>query len=299
MTLNKKVCLIVNPYAAQGRPLDILKKLEDTLKRFNIHFYTVIADDKTSATQQARKAASLDEYIFVVGGDGSLRIIAQAVKNTSAVIAFIPCGRGNDFARILQIPMDPIAACEALAQGIVRKIDVAIINQQQVYLSICSLGFDSIANEIANRNKFIHGSMIYVYAGLRALIGWKPTTFKLTIDGTRFEHVGYTVAVANSKCYGGGMLLAPNASITDGYLDVVLIGDISKFRMLVNFPRVFRGTHIHEPGIKIMRAQHVKIEADAKYTVFADGDPICQPPIEITIIPASLHVLTPRDAEQK
>lgn len=290
--IDKKVCLLVNPYAAFGQPVRILEKIEATLRRLNIHFYTLLTNDIPEAQKLAREAADNDEYIFVLGGDGTLRVIAEVLKYTQAVVTIIPCGRGNDFARVLNIPLDPIAACEVLANGIVKVIDMAEVNQKP-YLSICSLGFDSIANEIANRTKFIPGSAIYVYAGLLALIHWKPAKFYVKIDGMSFEHIGYTVAVANSTCYGGGMQLAPQASMTDGYLDVVLVGDISKFRMLVNFPRVFRGTHIHEAGFSMKRAKQVHIETDAKYTVYADGDAISSPPADIRVLPNALRVLVP------
>lgn len=294
--IKNKVCLLVNPYAAQGLSLRVLKKIEATLTRLKINFETVLAHNISQAQKLAQDAANSDEYIFVLGGDGTLRIVAEVVQYTEAVVSIIPCGRGNDFARILNIPIDPVAACVALAEGVIKIIDMGEVNRKP-YLSICSLGFDSIANEIANRTKFIPGRAIYIYAGLRALMHWQPTTFHVEIDDTSFDHVGYTVAVANSKCYGGGMQLAPNASINDGYLDVVLIGDISKFRMLVNFPRVFRGTHITEPGFRMIRAKHVYIEADSKFTVFADGDPVSPPPANIRVLPNALRVLVPKDAD--
>lgn len=294
--IEKKVCLLVNPYAANGQPVRMLKKIEATLTRLHINFYTFVINSIPEAQKLAREAADNDEYIFILGGDGTLRVIAEVLTYTKTVIAIIPCGKGNDFARVLNIPIDPIAACEALVNGVDKVIDMAEVNHKP-YLSICSLGFDSVANEIANRTNFISGRAIYAYAGLLALISWKPATFYVQTDETSFEHVGYTVAVANSKCYGGGMLLAPNASITDGYLDVILIGNVSKTRMLVNFPRIYRGTHINEPGFKMIRAKFVHIETDSKYTIFADGDPIAPPPADVRILPRALRVLVPKNAE--
>ena len=101
-------------------------------------------------------------------------------------------------------------------------------------MGIASLGFDSDANRIANESKLVRGNLVYLYAALKALASWRHARFEVTVDGERHDVTGYSVAVANSRAYGGGMLVAPDAELDDGQLDVVTIAQSPK---LSRFPR--------------------------------------------------------------
>jgi YegS/Rv2252/BmrU family lipid kinase len=202
----------------------------------------------------------------------------------------IPGGRGNDFARVAGIPDDPVEAVACLEAGHVREIDVGEVNGGR-FLCIASLGFDSDANRIANEAKLVRGNLVYAYAALRALAAWKPARFDLELDGRRSSVRGYSVAVANSKAYGGGMFIAPDAELDDGMLDVVTSGEVGKFRFLANLPKVFKGTHVNEPEVNVERAQTVRITADRPFSVYADGDPIADLPATVTVLPRALRVI--------
>ena len=284
--------MLVNPNAGNGRSLQLLSKIEAALSTLPLCFRTVITHDVNEAQQQVTQATQLGEYVATVGGDGTVRAIAGILSQLKGKLAVIPTGRGNDLVRMLKVPLDPISACRILAHGNETHIDMAKINAS-VFLGICSLGLDSIANQLANQTHFIKGRAVYLYGGLRALFKWKPVKFRVIVDDVLYEHEGYTVAVANSQNYGGGMYLAPDASIQDGLLDIVLIGKAPKLRILLNIPRLFKGDHINDPAFRILRGRHVRIEADPEFTVFADGDSICAPPADITILPKALHVIVP------
>lgn len=286
----RSFCVLVNPKAGSGRTLKILPHVEETLYQLPIDFRVVITERVSHAKKTAIQAIKQGEFIAVMGGDGTARAVSDVVHQHNGVLALIPGGRGNDMVRMLKLPIDPISACKVLAFGMETAIDLGKVNQQP-FLGICSLGFDSIANQLANRTRLLKGRAVYLYGGLKTLFNWKSIKFMVNIDGNEFEHNGYTVAVANSKNYGGGMYIAPNASIQDGLLDIVFIGDISKLRMIINVPRVFRGTHTKEHGFEVIRGRSVKIETDPKYTIFADGDAISGPPANIEIMPSALRVL--------
>src|SRR5919108_350891 len=176
-------------------------------------------------------------------GDGLLRPLAGALKGTEAALAIVPCGRGNDLARVLGIPEDPGEAARIAVEGRERLLDVANV-EGTPYMGIASFGFDSEANRIANEAKLVRGNAVYVYAALRALLAWKPAGFTVTVDGERREFSGYTVAVGNSNAYGGGMYVFPMAELDDGQLDVIVCKRISKLRFLTELPKVFKGTHV-------------------------------------------------------
>lgn len=287
----RQCCIVVNPIACRGKALKVLARILPTLKRLPILYRVVVTESIAHAQTTARAAAQMGECVAVLGGDGSLRAVAS-VMPADGVLAIIPAGRGNDMARALGIPLHPERACRLLADGQVKVIDAASVNGH-LFLSICSLGFDSVANRYVAGMRWLNGRLVYLIAGLRALMHWQPVHFNITIDGEHFAHEGYTVAVANASTYGGGMVLAPSASLTDGLLDVVLIGAVSKLRLLRNIPRVFNGTHVHAPGYKVLRGRHIEITAEPSYALYADGDYICAPPATIEIANKRLQVLVP------
>src|ERR671922_10235 len=131
-------------------------------------------------------------------GDGLLRPLAGALKGTEAALAIVPCGRGNDLARVLGIPEDPGEAARIAVEGRERLLDVANV-EGTPYMGIASFGFDSEANRIANEAKLVRGNAVYLYAALRTLAAWKPATFTVIVDGDRHEFTGCAVAVGNSK----------------------------------------------------------------------------------------------------
>jgi diacylglycerol kinase family enzyme len=179
-----------------------------------------------------------------------------------------------------------------LAAGAERTVDVAEIDGR-VYLGIASAGIDSDVNAIALGTPLKLGSLVYAYGVLKALRGWRPAHWEVVIDGEERAFDGYSVAVANTGVFGGGMYLVPDARIDDGMLDVVLMDGIPKRRYLANLPRVFKGTHVHEPGLHMLRARHVAFHADRPFTAYADGDPIAELPATVRVAPGALRVLAP------
>ena len=136
---------------------------------------------------------------------------------------------------------------------------------------------------------------MYAYAALKALAAWKPATFSLTMDGARTEVVGYTIAAANSRAYGGGMFIAPDAELDDGLLDVVAVADAPKGKFLRGLPAVFKGEHIERDDVSVNRCAELRIEADRPFAVYGDGDPIAELPATVRILPGALNVIVPPD----
>jgi diacylglycerol kinase family enzyme len=134
---------------------------------------------------------------------------------------------------------------------------------------------------------------VYVYGLLRALAAWKHASFTVDVDGERVSFSGWSVAAANSKAYGGGMLLAPDARLDDGALDVVMISAISKLEYARTAPSVFKGTHVRNPAVRILRGGEVRVDSDRPFVVYADGDPIGETPITLRAAPGALQVLMP------
>jgi diacylglycerol kinase family enzyme len=166
---------------------------------------------------------------------------------------------------------------------------------ERAFVGIASCGFDSDANRIANETR-VPRDAAYLYGALRALAGWRPARFELELDrgaGGTWVHVGYSVAAANGRQYGGGMMLAPDAALDDGLLDVVTVGDVPKRRFLAQLPKVFSGRHVRNPEVAVRRARELRIAADRPFTLYADGDPLAELPATVRTLPAAVSVIVP------
>jgi YegS/Rv2252/BmrU family lipid kinase len=272
----------------------VLEGVERALQAQNVEFAVERTRSLEHARELATTAAAAGHVAAALGGDGLIGAAAAALKGTDGVLGVLPGGRGNDFARVLGIPSEPEAAVEILLGGEIKRLDLGQAGEE-TFVGIASCGFDSEANRIANQARLVRGNLVYAYGALRALAGWKPATFSVTLDGERTRTlVGYTVAAANSQAYGGGMFLAPEASLEDGLIDVVMVGHVPKRRFLRLLPTVFKGEHVQQPNVSVERAREVRIEADRPFTMYADGDPIAELPVSVRALPGAVRVIVPR-----
>jgi YegS/Rv2252/BmrU family lipid kinase len=244
------------------------------------------------ARELALAAAAAGEVAVAFGGDGLAGAIAGALKHSPGVLGVLPGGRGNDLARTLGIPLEPAPACDVLASGVIRELDLGEV-AGRTFIGIASCGFDSEANRIANSTRLVRGNLVYVYSAIAALARWKPAAFEVELDGERRAFTGYSVALANSRSYGGGMMLAPDASMQDGMLDVVMIRHVAKARFLALLPTVFRGAHVGQRNVEIARAREVEVRAERPFAMYADGDPIAELPATARALPGAVKVIVP------
>lgn len=289
----RKLALIVNPSAAGGRTSRALGAVRRALDSYGLTHRVDWTRSLEDARELARRAASAGEVAVAFGGDGLAGAVAGALKHSDAVVGVLPGGRGNDLARVLGIPLEPARACEVLAHGVERELDLGQVGER-TYGGIASCGFDSVANRIANETRIVRGNVVYAYGALRALATWRPATFTVALDGgERIVFTGYSVAAANSKAFGGGMFLAPDASLQDGLLDVVMIKEIPRLQYLRLLPTVFSGSHVRVPAVEIIRAREIEVSADRPFTMFADGDPTAELPVTVRALPRAVRVLVP------
>ena len=284
--------LIVNPSAGGGRAAKLLPEIESALTASDIRHETVMTTSVGHGITAVAEAIAERLQPIVVSGDGLIGQVGGALAGGDIPLAVIPGGRGNDFARIAGIPTEVDAAVAAIVAGKTRRIDVGVVNGAR-FLCIASCGFDSDANRIANEARLVKGGLVYAYAALRALAAWKPATFTLTLDGARHQVRGYSVVAANSRAYGGGMMIAPDAELDDGMIDVVTTAEVGKLRFLRGLPKVFDGTHVENPEVEVSRAREVRIEADRPFAVYADGDHLADLPATVTTLPGALEVVIP------
>jgi YegS/Rv2252/BmrU family lipid kinase len=288
----RPLVLLVNPASGGGRALKLLPRVEAVLDSRRAAFRVVRTKSLAHGIDQALGAVGAGELPVVVSGDGMVGAIGGAMAGSETPLGIVPGGRGNDLARVLGIPTDPAAATEIVLAGHDRAIDVGEVNGHR-FLGIASVGFDSDANRRANEARFIRGNLVYLYAALRTMVSWRAARFTIAIGERRDRMEGYDVIVANSRAYGGGMFIAPDAELDDGEFDVVKIADMGKFRALYNLTKVFKGTHVHIPEIDVFRASRLSLTASRPFAVYADGEHLTDLPADLRVIPRALRVLVP------
>jgi len=213
----------------------------------------------------------------------------------------------------LGIPLDVEAATRVAVGGTVRRADLGLLKVQgprskvqgqepgaskptldQFFGCIASFGLDSHANRIANRHRHLHGTLIYFYALLRSLVEYRVP--QVTIRGDIGELSGpmMLVAAANAPSYGGGMRLAPRAQMADGMLDLCMVSNMSRLKLLRCFPEVYFGTHLRHREITCLRTARFRLEADRPLEVFADGEYLGLTPADVEVLPGALAFVAPK-----
>jgi diacylglycerol kinase (ATP) len=217
------------------------------------------------------------------------------VVGSDAIFAVLPAGSANDYARTLGMPRgDVAAAVDAIAAGRTDTVDtlkVSVADRERRFLNVVGTGFDAVVAGRAEKIPVLRGAGRYVLALLAELPRFHAATLTLDVDGATRELRAMMVAIANGTSYGGGMRVAPTATLTSGQLEVCVVGEISKPQFLRAFPRVFRGTHVTHPAVTMLSGHRVSIAADRPLRLIGDGEWFGELPATVAIDPASLRVV--------
>jgi diacylglycerol kinase (ATP) len=294
------VIVVANPAAGRGRSGRLVGKVAQMLHEAGVTNEFRVSGSPGDLTEQVRRAAADGARIVaVVGGDGSAGLAANGVLGTGAALAVLPSGTGDDFAKSIGVG-SLRAAVRALAQPNVVPIDVVRVTtgtERRIYVNVAGAGFDSEVNEAANAMRGGLGATgTYIVALVRTLSRFTPAAFRVELDDEVVEGPHMLVVVANTLRYGGGMRVAPEASVVDGTLDVFLLRALARGAFLRAFPKVFRGTHVRHPAVRMARARRVAIEADRRVQVYADGERVGPLPARFEVMPAALPVVVGPDA---
>jgi diacylglycerol kinase (ATP) len=293
--------VVVNPVAGRGRDRDLVPVLRALAARAGLDAEVVTSASAVDAAKVATEAAVAGRDLVAVGGDGTVGLLAGVAADNGCRLGIVPTGSGNDFATTLGYERHrPLAAVAAIAEGRDATVDLGVVNGRWYTCVTCS-GFDAEANRWANTVTRLSGTTLYVAAVLRTLAVYRPSPFRITVDGVVHETPAWLVAVGNSGAYAGGMRILPHARLDDGLLDVCVIGDLSRAQLLRHFPKVFRGAHLSVPGVETYRGAHVTVEAVGdgvveQMEVWADGERVGPLPATMEPRRAALRVRVPQSS---
>lgn len=297
------IAVVANPESGRGKGARLIPRIDALLRSLGLDYRLHVSEGPDDPERIASEAAAGGvEVVAALGGDGHVGACANALVGTDTALALIPAGTGNDFARHLGLDRkDPMAAGRLLAAPVTRMIDVAHVataERERHYVNVAGAGFDSDVNAHANGVRFLNGTLKYIFSTFVTLARFTPGRFSLRVDGEDHDLRAMLIAVANASSYGGGMMVAPTARVDDGFLDVCVIGAVSKWDFVRTFPKVFKGQHVDHPAVKMLRGEKIEISADRRFWVYADGEPVGSTPATFTVAPQSLAVVVPPRKEQ-
>ena len=297
--MNSRVpaALVINPAAGRGAGRRLAAPIADYLAGLGVQIHSRHFSRSGSdlATQVHERLAAAPDAVIVVGGDGSVHSAVNGWMRAGggAPLAFVPVGTGNDFTKMLGYASDWRAACRQIAQARTRVVDVARCNDFH-FINSLGIGFDARVAMAANRMQWLHSRAVYGVALLRTLCFDHATPkVRLQYAAATLESAITLIAVNNGRVEGGAFVLAPQAEIDDGLLDVVVASALSRFGILRLVPRVLRGTHADHPAVRIFRSDRLLIECDTGTPVHADGEIRYTDAqrLEITVLPRRLRVI--------
>lgn len=242
-----------------------------------------------------------------MGGDGTIHAVINGLKDYSNVkIGFIPTGSGNDFARGFLIPRDPEKALEFILsfEEPLPRIDVGSYHlnhnqEKSLFINNLGVGFDAEVSLAANRsrmkkwlNRIGIGSFTYVVALLKKAITFKPSDVMLTIDDHRehrFTNVWF-ITISNHAYYGGGMKISPSAIPIDGFLNITVVHQLSRLKLLLVFISVFFGSHTKLKEVLTLTGKKITITSKEPMKVHADGEIVGESPVDIELLPSYLYI---------
>lgn len=294
--MHERVVVVANPTAGRGKAGRLIGKVDRLLRELGVAHEIRISESAADLQERAHEAA-VDgaRIVAALGGDGTIGLAANGVLGTGSTLAVLPSGTADDFATSLGVK-DLVGAVRAIAEGVTADIDVVRVTtgvEQRHFVNVAGCGFDSDVNETANAMRIkLGGKGTYIAAIIRTLSRFEPAHFRVELDdGELVEGQHMLVVVGNAISYGGGMRVTPGASLVDGSFDVCLLSEVSKGEFLRTFPKVFRGSHVHHPAVRIVRARRVAIEADRRVMVYADGERVGPAPAVFDLLPAALPIV--------
>lgn len=287
-----KVLVIINPSAGSGRAKKVFARVRRVMEEEGVGFDAVFSLNAQDITAQAAQAQGYDR-VLVIGGDGSLHWAMNGLVGASMPLGFVPGGRGNDFAKNIGLSPDPEGALRSALYGPVKKIDVVRAGKR-CYMGVGGLGFDAEVAEFAQlRVPLLKGTLAYLAALCYKLVAFKAKEVVIEHDHGVYEGRVMLVAFGNDRSYGGGMLIAPQAVMDDGLIDLVIVEEISVADALVTLPRVYTGSHLSHPAVKTLRTTRATVRCEEPLKFMGDGEPITTTPLELEILPASLNMAVP------
>ncbi len=310
--------VIVNPKSAGGATKGIWSGIASDLRAHFGPFQVAFTKRRGGGIELAKRAAENGrKFIIACGGDGTISEVANGILLTGArdvELGIVPSGTGGDFRRTINMPSESRDAAKALRNGRTERIDVGKvtylnsknIEETRYFLNISSFGLSAAINENVGANSFLNwfpfgkslrGKAKFAYSSLQQILENKSQIVNVTLDGAEAKSLQtLNFCICNARYFGGGMKIAPDAKINDGYFDVINIGDINTLKILLNGYKLYNGSHVDLPEVKSSLAKRIEVRAadsNVQINIEADGELPGKLPATFEILPDALKLRVP------
>lgn len=292
--------LLMNPRAGRLARRTSRAALRAEARRQGIE--VVLPESELDLGRAVRQAVAEGRpRVLVAGGDGTLHQAIQVLAGSASALGVVPAGRGNDLARVLGVPLDPLEALALALAGPVRRIDLGRAGDR-FFAGVGGVGLDGeVAAAAREGSGWLPVGLVYPWALLRTLPAFVPPRLRIEHAGGVWEGRAMLALFANGSTFGGGMRVAPDARPDDGLLDLVVVAALGKVELLRVFPKVYRGTHLHHPAITLARLSAARVLADRPLVPWGDGEPLgaAEAELRFEVVPGALRVVAQADTSSK
>lgn len=291
--------LLVNPEAGGGLAAKVTATVAGHLQAVSEVSVVTTVDAAATASAASDAVSAGADVLAVLGGDGAAHAAVQACAGTSTALAVIPTGTGNDLARALGMPLDPVAAARAAATVLREEESHSLIDLGRIvgggwFATVLCAGFDARVNARVNRMRWPRGKHRYDLAVVRELLSLQGMPLRVETDHAVVDLEAALVAVGNTAYYGGGIPICPDSDPRDGMFDLTVVGAVSRRELLRVLPTLRTGHHVDHPAVRTLRARSVRLGGDNGWLAYADGEPQARLPLTIRCESEALRVITSR-----
>ncbi len=291
-----KYTLLVNPLAGKKKGKKIARQAIESFQEQGIKIDVLFSEYQGHLIEQAKKAVGEENNgIVAIGGDGTvfevINGLMQADEHLTCPLGIIPVGTGNSFSKDLSIKSTE-NAIQNILLGKTRQVDLGKCQYgDQVFYFINVLGFGFVADIVKCALSYKKlGDLSYAVGVFLTVRDLESYRLDFEIDGVTFQRQNVFVEICNSRKTGGNMLMSPQSEIDNGFLDVVLLNKISKFKIIKAFPKIYKGTHVNLPEVEVMRGKKMIFKPATKKILTPDGEIVGQTPITVSILPRKIQI---------
>lgn len=289
--MKKKAVFIINLISGTSDKAAIPGLIDQYLDKTQFEYEIAVTQYAGHASEIAAKAKDDGvDVVVAIGGDGTVNEVARAIVHSSTALGIIPCGSGNGLARHLLLPLNVRKAIEVINRCEIRQLDYGIINDYPFFCT-CGMGFDAfVSMKFAEAGK--RGPITYVENVLREGLKYKPETYTIEDDNGTLQYKAFLISCANASQYGNNAYIAPQASMSDGLMDVIIMEPFDVFEAPQISIEMFSKTLDKNSKIKTFRTRHLHIHRDKPGVIHYDGDPIMTgADIDVELKPKGINII--------
>ena len=289
--MKKKAVFIINLISGTSDKAAIPGLIDQYLDKTQFEYEIAVTQYAGHASEIAAKAKDDGvDVVVAIGGDGTVNEVARAIVHSSTALGIIPCGSGNGLARHLLLPLNVRKAIEVINRCEIRQLDYGIINDYPFFCT-CGMGFDAfVSMKFAEAGK--RGHITYVENVLREGLKYKPETYTIEDDNGTLQYKAFLISCANASQYGNNAYIAPQASMSDGLMDVIIMEPFDVFEAPQISIEMFSKTLDKNSKIKTFRTRHLHIRRDKPGVIHYDGDPVMTgADIDVELKPKGINII--------